>query len=125
MKQDIGANIRYFRRKANLSIEQLAEQIPVSRPTLSNWENGLRTPDVYKLARIADILNISVDVLIGHIDVSEFTKALMTYACNRNRKINDQETLILLRILQTLSIEELSDIEFILNWSKYKKKGLN
>jgi len=124
MKQDIGANIRYFRRKANLSIEQLAEQIPVSRPTLSNWENGLRT-DVYKLARIADILNISVDVLIGHIDVSEFTKALMTYACNRNRKINDQETLILLRILQTLSIEELSDIEFILNWSKYKKKGLN
>lgn len=122
MKQDIGANIRYFRRKANLSVEQLAEEIPVSRPTLSNWENGLRTPDVYKLARIADVLNVSVDVLIGHIDVSEFTKALMSYACKSNRKINDQETLVLLRILQNLSKEELNDIEFILNWSKYKKK---
>ena len=53
MKQDIGTNIRYFRRKANLTVEQLADQIPVSRPTLSNWENGVRTPDVYKLARIA------------------------------------------------------------------------
>lgn len=122
MKQDIGANIRYFRRKANLSVEQLAEEIPVSRPTLSNWENGLRTPDIYKLARIADVLNVSIDVLIGHIDVSEFTKALMSYSCKNNRKINDQETLVLLRILQNLSKEELNDIEFILNWSKYKKK---
>ena len=122
MKQDIGTNIRYFRRKANLTVEQLADQIPVSRPTLSNWENGVRTPDVYKLARIAQILNTSIDALIGHIDVSEFTKALMNYSCQNKQKISDQETLILLKILQELSKEELNDIEFILNWTKYKKR---
>ena len=82
----------------------------------------MRTPDVYKLARIAQLLNTSIDALIGHIDVSEFTKALMNYSCQNKRKISDQETLILLKILQELSKEELNDIEFILNWTKYKKR---
>ena len=123
MKQDIGTNIRYFRKRAELSIEELAEQIPVSRPTLSNWENGVRTPDIYKLTRISEILNISLDVLVNHTpNISDFTKELIKYSCNKNKKINTHELLILLKQLEKLSFEELSDIEFIVNWTKNKKK---
>lgn len=123
MKQDIGTNIRYFRKRAELSIEELAEQIPVSRPTLSNWENGVRTPDIYKLTRISEILNISLDVLVNHTpNISDFTKELIKYSCNKNKKINTHELLILLKQLEKLSFEELNDIEFIVNWTKNKKK---
>ncbi len=61
-------NISYkiidIRKKNNLTQEQLAEKLNVSRQTVSNWENGKFYPDIDTLVKISNTFNISLDVLL-------------------------------------------------------------
>ncbi|MBN2403920.1 MAG: DUF4065 domain-containing protein [Spirochaetes bacterium] len=61
----LGNKIKIFREKAGLSQQDLAIEIKVSRPTLSQIENGERklTPD--ELMAIAKYFNTSIDALLN------------------------------------------------------------
>lgn len=61
----LGQNIKSFRKARNMSQSQLAERICVDRSSLSGYEIGKRTPDIYMLCRIADELDLSLDILVG------------------------------------------------------------
>lgn len=61
----IGINIKTFRKARNLSQSQLAERLWIDRSSLSGYEIGKRTPDIYMLCRIADELDLPLDVLVG------------------------------------------------------------
>lgn len=54
-----------LRRAAGLSQEQLAEQLDVTRQTISKWEGGHSTPDLEKLQALARIFGVSLDELTG------------------------------------------------------------
>lgn len=53
------------RREKGMTQEDLAERLSVSRQTVSKWENGECMPDADKFIRLADILEISLDELVG------------------------------------------------------------
>ncbi|MCI8581729.1 MAG: helix-turn-helix transcriptional regulator [Dorea sp.] len=61
----LGKNIKNFREARNLSQSQLAERLWIDRSSLSGYEIGKRTPDIYMLCRIADELKLSLDELVG------------------------------------------------------------
>ena len=48
----------------NLSQERFAEELGVSRQTISKWETGNVVPDVGMLTNIADYYNITLDQLV-------------------------------------------------------------
>lgn len=58
-------NIYTLRRKAGLSQEQLAEQLEVTRQTISKWEGGHSVPDLEKLRAMAEIFGVTLDELTG------------------------------------------------------------
>lgn len=58
-------NIARTRRAADLTQEELATQVGVSRQTVSDWERGDATPDLSNAARIAQVLGVTVDSLVG------------------------------------------------------------
>lgn len=60
----VGKNIRRLREAKQLTQEQLAEQLSVTRQAVSNWENEKTQPDIDTLHRIAVILEVSVEMLI-------------------------------------------------------------
>ena len=62
---DIGQRIKSFRQKANISQEELAEKVGISRISMSNYERGERIPAVDVFACIANALNVSMDELFG------------------------------------------------------------
>ncbi|MCI8939011.1 MAG: helix-turn-helix transcriptional regulator [Dorea sp.] len=64
-RDTIGTNIKIFRKARNLSQSQLAERLWIDRSSLSGYEIGKRTPDIYMLCRIADELDLPLDVLVG------------------------------------------------------------
>ncbi len=66
MKKKIGANIARYRKENNMTQEELAEKLHISYQAVSKWENGKTLPDIALLSRIADIMKISVDALIGY-----------------------------------------------------------
>lgn len=61
---DIGKNIRRLRTEKNMKQDDLAEQVFVSRQTISNYENGKSYPDVDMIVKIAEVLETDVNTLI-------------------------------------------------------------
>ncbi|CDD09150.1 putative uncharacterized protein [Clostridium sp. CAG:349] len=61
----IADNIRFFRKTNNLTQEELSKQLGGSKNLVSNYENGISTPDIYTLVKLADIFDITLDELVG------------------------------------------------------------
>lgn len=53
-----------MRKKNNLSQEQLAEKLGISRQAVSKWESNQSTPDMGKIMELCKILNCSLDELV-------------------------------------------------------------
>ena len=63
--ETFAASLRAARKERGLSQQQLAEQLHLSTQAVSKWEQGKSAPDVFHLQRLAQILHISVDTLLG------------------------------------------------------------
>ena len=61
----IADNIRFFRKANNLTQEELSKQLGGSKNLVSNYENGISTPDIYTLVNLADLFDITLDELVG------------------------------------------------------------
>lgn len=59
-------NLRKQRTKAQLSQEDLAEKMSVSRQTISKWENGCTYPSTEHVSRLGKIFGCSIDNLIDN-----------------------------------------------------------
>ena len=51
---DFSANLKGLRKQANMSQDSLAEQLSVSRQTVSSWERGKSYPDLDMLVRYCE-----------------------------------------------------------------------
>ena len=63
---ELGKQVYELRKKANLSQEQLAEKVGVSRQTISKWELGETAPDIKQAQILSQIFNVSLDELTGN-----------------------------------------------------------
>lgn len=62
---DIGKHLKFARNNAGLTQPQLAQKIGVTHAAISFWENGINIPNVKDCIKIADVLHISLDELVG------------------------------------------------------------
>jgi len=65
---DTGEKIRDLRKERGLNQDQLAELASLNRVTIAKYESGRVEPGAHALARIADALEVSTDVLLGRSD---------------------------------------------------------
>ena len=69
-------NLVLLRKKNNLSQEELAFAVGVSRQTIYTWEAGLNYPNIVMLKKIADALNVSTDDLLNGFEVNKLPSAI-------------------------------------------------
>ena len=60
----IGEKIAELRRTNNMSQEELADRLGISRQSVSKWESGQSLPDIEKLPLLSDIFHVSIDYLV-------------------------------------------------------------
>ena len=60
----LGNKLAQARRAKNLTQEQLAEQLEVTRQAVSRWESDAAYPETDKIVRMAQILEVSCDYLL-------------------------------------------------------------
>lgn len=65
MKMSFGDTLLKIRKKKNISQEQLAQKVGVTRQTVSNWELNTTIPNIDDLKKISEALNISYDKLLN------------------------------------------------------------
>ncbi len=59
-------NLIALRKMHNLSQEELAERLRVSRQTISKYETGESLPDIDKCKLLAEIFDVSLDDLVNY-----------------------------------------------------------
>jgi transcriptional regulator with XRE-family HTH domain len=60
----IGDNIKFYRKKNQLTQDDIAEACNVTRQAVSKWENGKTQPDIQTLSMLASTLEVSEEDLI-------------------------------------------------------------
>lgn len=61
---DLGQKLKDARSKAGLKQEELANQLQVSRQTISNWENNRSYPDIASVVKLSELYGLSLDELL-------------------------------------------------------------
>ncbi|MBQ6960830.1 MAG: helix-turn-helix transcriptional regulator [Clostridia bacterium] len=57
--------LRECREKAKLSQKQVAFEVGVKPPTVSQWESGIKKPSRDNIVKLASIYGVTVDYLMG------------------------------------------------------------
>lgn len=60
----LGEKLQALRQEKDLSQEQLAERLEVSRQAVGKWESGQSRPDMDKLVALAELFGVSTDYLL-------------------------------------------------------------
>lgn len=67
----IGSRILEYRKKMNMSQEEFANKIGVSRQAVSKWELDKAYPDLDKLVDICGMFDLSLDELVNGVEQDE------------------------------------------------------
>lgn len=100
---NIGEKIKEKRSSMNLTQQELAAQLNVSRSTVSNWEVGRNYPDIEMIVNISNLLDVSLDVLLKGDDQVVAKIANDT----KIRKIQSRRILLLSLLITLIIISSL------------------
>lgn len=70
--ESIGDRIIKARRYLGMNQKELCEKAEINEATLSRYENGLREPKAATLSKLAEILEVSTDYLLGITDIRNY-----------------------------------------------------
>ena len=111
--RDIGKNIRQLRTAKNMTQDELAEKLFVTRQTVSNYETGKSRPDVDMLVKISEVLGTDIHQVIYGPEPVKLTKDVKRLIAGA------AITLVLLIALEILSpiVKEYQGRTFLAGWS--------
>lgn len=90
----IGCNICRLRKQNNMSQEQVAELMNVSRQSVSKWERDETLPDIYNLEALSRIFSVSIDSLVKSDESSSSTSTPSSAIILTKAQLEDREMLI-------------------------------
>ena len=84
---NLADNLKKIRKDNNLSQEQLAEKLGVSRQSVSKWESGLSYPEMDKVLQICQLFNLNINdakSVFTNIPMAIFDKniAIFCFICS-------------------------------------------
>lgn len=88
-----GDNLKKLRKERNLSQEQLAEMLNISRQAVSKWEAGKTYPDIDNLLLLRNLFNVTLDDLVvnEYIDKCKDVSGIDKLSEEINNKSKDEE----------------------------------
>lgn len=107
---ELSNQIKKYRTDMNLSQEDLAEKIYVTRQTISNWENNKSYPDIHSLLLLSSLFHISLDQLIkGDVKI-------MKEEINREELKNFNRDSVMFTVLLALFIVSVLPLKAFLGY---------
>ena len=76
----IGKNIKQIRIKNNMTQEELAEALFVTRQTISNYETGKSNPDIDTIIKIAELFKVDANTVIYGLPIEAHQKRNRSWA---------------------------------------------
>ncbi len=73
MNMKFAEKLTALRKGRELTQEQLAEQLNVSRQSISKWESGQVIPEVDKIVELSKLFDVSIDYLLKPSEIDELS----------------------------------------------------
>ena len=70
---DFSEKLLTLRKANNLTQEQLAEKLDVSRQSVSKWESGQATPELEKIVALSAVFDVSTDYLLKSSEIDDLS----------------------------------------------------
>lgn len=89
---EFSERLKDLRKQAGLTQVEVAEKLGISQPAYASWERGAKKPTQENLVKIAQILNVSVDYLVGNSEekADELDNIEMLFRMN-SKGLTDEE----------------------------------
>lgn len=82
--------IRDLREDRDLKQIDVAQATGIDQRTISNYETGKTIPDAFALIKLADFFGVSIDYLVGRVDMDMYTeKKRITLIDNIQRELEE------------------------------------
>ncbi len=92
-----------LRKKAGWSQEELAEQMNVSRQSVSKWEGAQAIPDLQKIVQLSELFGVSTDYLLKD-EIEETESLVVSGEASAVRRVSMEEANTFLRIKEKVSV---------------------
>jgi transcriptional regulator with XRE-family HTH domain len=116
--ENIKNKIKELRISKNLTQQQLADELHVTKQAISKWERGKSVPDIASVELLSSFFDVSVDYLIN--DSTEVTKSETTTIISSKHLSKLNITLISMLALLLAAVVALSiSVGVILNNNKF------
>lgn len=112
-KKFFGKQLQKYRERAGYSQEKLAEKIECSTIFISYMERGVKSPGLDTLIKLANVLDVSVDILLG--------KELSSYSTEKLKDIENRLKLFPAHEQQKLL--DMVDSIISVEWNYTNQKG--
>lgn len=63
--------IKELRKKAGMTLKELADKLGTSNQTISNWENEKTEPDIKSLIKLSNLFSCSIDYIVTGKEFNE------------------------------------------------------
>lgn len=81
-----------LRKGRDLTQEQLAEQLNVSRQSISKWESGQVIPEVEKIVELSKAFNVTLDYLLKPSEIDELSIKTDMLEQQQKQLLNREQT---------------------------------
>lgn len=83
---DIGSKLKSIRLKNKYTQEEMAEELNVTRQTISNWELNKSYPDIISIIKLSEVYDVTLDELLKGDDkmIDFLNESINTVKSNKN-----------------------------------------
>ena len=110
----LSENLQFRRQRRGVTQEQLAEELDVSRQSVSKWESGVSYPEMDTILKLCDIFHVDMDTLLR--GSAERTSGVVDEVRSRVRTSDDSvRNLSALAEELSAALEEISSSTAVIN----------
>lgn len=77
------SRLKMFRKQRGMTQEEVAEQLGVSRQALAKWERGDTQPDIESCLKLADLYEVTLDMLVRNLSEEEHGDGKHIFGCSK------------------------------------------
>ncbi len=111
---NFACNLKNLRESRNITQEELAEYLQVSRPTIAGYETKSRQPDFERLEKISQFFDVSIDYLLTGSEITteaNLIKKVSEKSIDRNvlsgyRKLSLESKQDILKYIELLQLRD-------------------
>lgn len=117
---ETGEILMELRKEKGIGQKELAAYLKLSTGTISNYENGVHSPDLHTLCKLADYFDVTTDYLLNRTGY-RYTSKKMDQRLNKDYTLSDVVDTVL--GCNATSISHLMEYARFLQYQQEQEKG--